>query len=89
MEASASPERLVLIARAEGRKLEGLGQREAPLEASVGVSELVRALGLSKRLRDYGITRDDLPRIAGVSAGSEDYIRAMQILEESSETMTL
>ncbi len=81
IEASRSPERLVLIAKVAGRKLEGLGQREAALEASVGVSELVRALGLSKRLRDYGITRDDLPGIARESAGSEDYARALRVLE--------
>lgn len=81
LEASRNPERLVLIAEAEGRKLEGLSQKEASLEASVGVSELVRALGLSKHLRDYGITRDDLPRIARESASSEDYSRALHVLE--------
>ena len=81
VEASRSPERLVLIAEAEGRKLKGVGQREAALEASVGVSELVRGLGLSKRLRDYGITGEDLPKIARESASSEDYARAMKVLE--------
>ncbi len=81
LEASRSPERLILIARAEGRKLEGSGQKEAALEASVGVVELVRALGLSKRLRAYGITQDDLPRIARESANSEDYARALRVLE--------
>lgn len=81
VEASSSPERLILIATAEGRKLEGLGQKEAALEASVGVSELVRALGLSKRLRDYGITRKDLLGIAEEFASSEDYARALKVLE--------
>lgn len=81
LEASRSPERLILIARAEGRKLEGLGQKEAALEASLGVRKLVQAIGLSKRLSDYGITRDDLPGIARESASSEDYNRAMQVLE--------
>ncbi len=81
LEASRSPERLVLVGEAEGRKLERLKRREAALEASVGVSELVRALGLSKRLRDYGITQDDLPKIAKESASSEDYPRALQVLE--------
>jgi len=81
LEASRNPERLILIAKAEGRKLEGLGEKGAASEASFGVSELVRSLGLSKRLRDYGITRDDLPRIAKESASSEDYARALQVLE--------
>ncbi len=81
LEASRNPERLVLIAEAEGRKLEGLSQKEASLEASVGVSELVRALGLSKHLRDYGITLDDIPGIARESASSEDYARVLQVLE--------
>ncbi len=81
LEASRSPERLILIAKAEGRKLEGLSQKEAALEASVGVSELVQALGLSKRLGDYGITQYDLPRIARESASSEDYAVALRVLE--------
>lgn len=80
-EASRSPERLILIAKAEGRNLERLGQKEASLEASVGVIELVQTLGLSKCLKDYGITGGDLSRIARESASSEDYPRAMQVLE--------
>jgi len=81
LEASKDPKRLILIAKAEGRKLEGLGQKEAALEASLGVTELVRALGFSKRLRDYELTQDDLPRIARESASSESYARALQVLE--------
>ena len=80
-EASRNPERLVIIAEAEGRKLEGLGPKEAALEASAGVRELVRALGLSKRLRDYGITRDDLPSIARDAADHENHARALQVLQ--------
>jgi len=81
LEVSRSPERLVMIAKAEGRKLEGLSQEDAALEASLGVGELIRNLALSKHLRDYGITRDDLLGIARESASSEDYSRALQVLE--------
>jgi alcohol dehydrogenase len=81
MEASRGPERLILIAKAEGRKLDGLDEKKAALEASLGVGELVRALGLSKRLRDYGIARDDLSRIARESTGAEDYSKALRVLE--------
>lgn len=81
LEASGSPERLILIAEAEGRKLGSLDEKQAALEASVGVRGLVRSLGLSKRLRDYGLTRDDLPRIARESASSENYASALQVLE--------
>ena len=81
MEASRGSDRLILIAKAEGRKLDGLDEKKAALEASLGVDELVRALGLSKRLGNYGITRDDLHRIARESAGSEDYAIALQVLE--------
>ena len=81
LEAQRSPHRLALVAEAEGRNLEGFNPEEAALEASAGVSELVRDLGLSKRLRDYGIKQEDLPRIAKDSAGPEDYSRAMQVLE--------
>ncbi len=81
LEASRTPERLILVAKAEGRRLEGLGLNEAALEASLGVSELVRVLELSKRLRDYGITRDDLLGIARESASSGDSTRALKVLE--------
>ena len=81
LEASSNPERLILIAKAEGRKLEVLDQKEAALEASVGVGELVRALGLSKRLSDYGITKADLSKIARESAGSEGFAKALRVLE--------
>ncbi len=78
MEVSRSPERLVLIAKAESRKLEGMEQRQAALEASIGVRELVEALGLSERLSDYGITRDDflgLPRNLPVLKTTPEHYR--------------
>jgi alcohol dehydrogenase class IV len=80
MEAKRNPERLALIARAEGKNTKGLPAEKAAVEAAEGVSELVRGLGLSKRLRDYGIKKDDLPRIAREAAGHES-AEALQILE--------
>ena len=81
MEARRNPYRLALIAKAEGRTIEGVPVEDAALQAADGVSDLVRQLGLSKRLRDYGIANKDLQRIARDVGGreSED---ALQILEK-------
>jgi alcohol dehydrogenase len=81
MEAKRNPERLAIVARAEGRNTEGVPVERAALEAADGVSDLVRGLGLSKRLRDYGISKDDLPRIARDVGGGES-ADALQILEK-------
>ena len=80
MEAKRSPERLALIARAEGKSTEGIPVAKAAAEAAEGVSELVKGLGLSKRLRDYGIAKDDLQRIARDAGGSES-TDALHVLE--------
>jgi alcohol dehydrogenase class IV len=81
VEARKSPDRLALIARAEGRRVEGLRLEEATLQAAIGVAELVEELGLRKRLRDYDIKREDLPGIARESAPADDYDRVLQLLE--------
>jgi len=80
MEAKRNPERLTLIARAEGKNTEGVPVDKAALEAADGVADLVRGLGLSKRLRDYGIRKDDLSRIAR-DVGGHESANALQILE--------
>ena len=80
MEARRNPERLALIAKAEGKNTEGVPVEKAAVEAANGVSDLVRTLGLSKRLRDYGIKRDDLQTIAR-EAGGHESAYALQILE--------
>ena len=69
-----------LVGRAEGKNTEGISAERAAVEAAEGVSELVRGLGLSKRLRDYGIKKDDLARIAREAAGPES-ADALLILE--------
>ena len=80
IEASRNPERLSLIAKAEGKSIEGIPVEKAAVQAADGVAELVRGLGLSKRLRDYGIKKDDLPRIAQEAAGPES-ADALNVLE--------
>jgi alcohol dehydrogenase len=81
MEARRNPDRLALIAKAEGRNIDGVTLERAALQAADGVSELVRELDLSKRLRDYGIGKDDLPRIAQ-DVGGHESADALQILEK-------
>ena len=71
MEAKRNPERLALIAIAEGKRIEGVPVEEAAMQAADGVSELVRGLGLSKKLRDYGIRKDELLKIARDADGHE------------------
>ena len=80
MEAKRNPERLALIARAEGKNTEDVPVDKAALEAADGVTDLVHGLGLSKRLRDYGITKDDLPKIAR-DVGGRESADALRILE--------
>jgi alcohol dehydrogenase class IV len=80
-QAQKYPERLALIADAEGLDSKGLSQSERALSAAERVEELVRQLGLSKKLSDYGITKENLPSIARDAAGPEEYSMALEILE--------
>ena len=80
MEAERNPRRLAIIAKAEGKKTKGVPLEKAALHAGEGVSELVRELGLSKRLRDFGIGKGDLPKIAR-DAGGHESAEALRILE--------
>jgi maleylacetate reductase len=81
MEARKNPQRLILIAAAEGKPIEGPSERVA-LSAADGVGELVHELGLSKRLRDYGIKRDDFPSIAEEAGGPRQAPEVVNILEK-------
>jgi alcohol dehydrogenase class IV len=80
MEARRNPDRLALIARAEGKRTEGIPMENLAVAAAEGVSELVHGLGLSKRLKDYGIKKDDLQRIAQ-EVGGEESVDTIKILE--------
>jgi maleylacetate reductase len=79
-EAERNPERLVPIASAEGRPVVGPSKQVAR-SAAGGVAELVSDLGLSKRLRDYGIKRTDFPAIAREAGRPEQNAEIIKILE--------
>ncbi len=80
MEARKNPERLVPVAGAEGKTTEGTLE-EVAMSAANGVAELVRELGLEKRLRDYGIEKVDFPNIAREAGSPEQSAEIMRILE--------
>lgn len=81
-ETDSNQERLAAIAEAEGRNVQRLRPKEAAIEAAEAVREFVANLGLSKRLSDYGIRVEDLPRIAKDAAEPQDYARALRVLEQ-------
>ncbi|HEV2118528.1 MAG TPA: iron-containing alcohol dehydrogenase [Candidatus Bathyarchaeia archaeon] len=80
-QARKHPDRLALIAKAEGGLPIGLNENKQALCAADRVEELVKDLGLSKRLRDYGIKRQDLPQIARDASGPEEFSTALEVLE--------
>lgn len=82
MEVMRDPQRLVLIARAEGKPVDGMSTERAAMSAADGVSQLVHDLGLSKKLRDYGIRNEDLPAIAREVSGAAQRADVLQILEK-------
>jgi alcohol dehydrogenase class IV len=75
------PDRLVLIANAEGQNPIGHSASKHALSAADRVEELVKELRLSKRLSDYGIEKDDLPSIAREASGPEEYSMALEVLQ--------
>jgi len=75
------PHRLSLIAGAEGQDSKGLSESKQALSAAEQVEELVKELGLFKRLGDYGIKRENLPSIARDASGPEEYPMALDVLE--------
>src|SRR6266487_4285294 len=80
MEVRKNAERLVPVAGAEGKTTEGTLE-EVAMSAANGVAELVRELGLEKRLRDYGIEKVDFPNIAREAGSPEQAAEIMRILE--------
>ncbi len=82
MEAIRNPQRLAMIARAEGKSLEGMSTETAGLSAADGVSQLVQDLDLSKKLRDYGIRKEDLPEIAREVTGADQRADVLRILQK-------
>ena len=81
VQAKRIPEKLVAIATAEGKSVQGLSTEHAALSAADGVAELVQELGLSKRLRDFRIEKLDLPKIAGELGSPELKGEGLSVLE--------
>ena len=80
-EAQRHPDRLAMIAQAEGQDSKGMSQNKLAMSAAERVGALVKDLGLSKRLSDYGIKKEDLPSIARDASAPEEYSAALQVLE--------
>lgn len=59
-----APEKYARIARALGKDVNGLGVREAAEAAVSGLLRLMEDVGVSPRLRDYGIPEDRLEYLA-------------------------
>ena len=81
MEAKRNPEPLIAITRAEGKTTEGRSE-ETAMSAANGVAELVQELGLSKRLRDYGIEKADFSTIARDAGSPGQAADIVEILEK-------
>ena len=76
-----NPVRLIPIASAEGKTSTG-SSRSVAMSAAEGVDELIRSLGLSKRLRDYGIERSDFQMIAQEAGAPSQTSEIVGILEK-------
>jgi alcohol dehydrogenase class IV len=76
-EAQKHPDRLAMIAQAEGQDSKGMSQDKLALTAA----ERVEDLALSKRLSDCGIKKEDLPSIAKDASAPGEYSTALQVLE--------
>jgi alcohol dehydrogenase class IV len=61
--------RQALVAEAMGVDVTGMSVDEAAAVASDCVRDLVQSVGIKARLRDWGITTDDLPGVADAAVG--------------------
>ena len=82
VQAERIPKTLALIAEAEGANVEHLSDESAASLAADKVADLVKELGLSKRLRDYNIKKEDLPQIARDAGQPDEYRTILEILEK-------
>ncbi len=60
---SGSPKKYARIAALMGQDAEGLPVFEAAQLAVVAIQELLEAISVSYRIRDYGISEEDLPKL--------------------------
>jgi maleylacetate reductase len=82
VQAGRIPMTLALIASAEGANIEGVSAEKAAELAADRVAELVRELGLAKKLRDYGVPKGALVNIASDVGQPEEYATILKILEK-------
>jgi alcohol dehydrogenase len=59
-----NPSRYARVAALMGKCTDGLSPMEAAQLAVEGAEEILQAMGVSTRLRDYGAAEQDLPRLA-------------------------
>jgi maleylacetate reductase len=82
IQAKRIPKTLALIATSEGADIEGVSTEKAAELAADKVDELVKELGLSKKLRDYGIPKEGLANIARDVGQPEECASILKILEK-------
>ncbi len=68
--AIAVPHKFAQIAEAFGEPVAGLSELEAARRAVAAVRALLDDLGISTRLGDYGVSRQDIPAIARAALGA-------------------
>ena len=66
----ASLTKFKMIAEAMGEKTNGLSLIESSKKAVSAMAEILKDLGVSTMLRDYGISKDDLPELADIAVKS-------------------
>jgi len=80
---SGSPEKYARIAALMGQDAEGLPVFEAAELAALAIQELLEAISVSCRIRDYGIPEDDLPKlVAGAMKQSRLFVPNPRDLNE-------
>ena len=60
---SGNPEKFAQIASFMGKEVDGLSTMEAAQEAVTAVQELLKTTQVPFRLRDYGIPKEDIPKL--------------------------
>jgi len=64
---SGNPEKFAQIASFMGKEVDGLSAMEAAQEAVTAVQELLKTIQVPFRLRDYGIPKDDIPKLTNAA----------------------
>jgi len=73
----ANPKKFVLISKMMGGKGESVSTEESGIQAVIGVKKLIQDLNLPLSLRELGIERDVLPKLAKDAATFPNYKRLL------------